>query len=182
LIENFIQLVEMETGDAQKTYEMRRAPVTDVRELIEAAYHEVLSWRAISQEVSVVLDPVKTFIADESYLKTALIQLIDNAVKFSGADSPIAIGAHMEGDEVCLWVEDEGRGIDTAEQEHIWETFYQIDRKRFEDPGTGTGLSIVDKIAKLHGGRADVLSQPGQGSRFMIFIPVRPREPVTSEA
>lgn len=172
LIENFIQLVEMETGDAFRTYEMRKAPVTDVRDLIESAYREVVSGRSVPQEVSIMVDPVPTFIADEAYLKTALIQLIDNAVKFSTSESPITIGAHVVNDEVCLWVQDEGRGIDEGEQQHIWETFYQVDRRRYEDPGTGSGLAIVDSVAKLHGGRAEVQSQLGQGSRFSLFIPM----------
>ncbi|MCK6579306.1 MAG: hybrid sensor histidine kinase/response regulator [Anaerolineae bacterium] len=171
LIENFIQLVEMETGDARKTYEMRRTAITDVRELIEDAYRELLSWRTVNQEVSIMVDPVQTFVADPAYLRTALVQLIDNAVKFSETDRAIVIGAHMVEDRVCLWVQDQGRGIDPSELKHIFETFYQINRKRFEDPGTGTGLSIVQKIVELHGGYAEVDSAPGMGSRFALYIP-----------
>ncbi|MBL8131314.1 MAG: hybrid sensor histidine kinase/response regulator [Anaerolineae bacterium] len=175
LIENFIQLVEMETGDARKTYEMRRTAITDVREMIEDAYRELLSWRTVSQEVSIMVDPVQTFVADAAYLRTALVQLIDNAVKFSETDRAIVIGAHMVEDSVCLWVQDQGRGIDPSELKHIFETFYQINRKRFEDPGTGTGLSIVQKIVELHGGYAEVDSAPGIGSRFSLYIPMLPR-------
>lgn len=173
LIENFIQLVEMETGDAQRTYEMRKAPITDVRDLLERSYRELLAGRAITQEVSIVIDPVPTFVADEVYLKSALMHLIDNAVKFSAPDRAITIGAHLVENEVCMWVEDQGRGIDENEQRHIWETFYQVDRRRYEDPGTGSGLSIVENVAKLHGGHAEVESQIGRGSRFSIYIPLR---------
>jgi signal transduction histidine kinase len=122
-----------------------------------------------------MVDPVPTFVADEVYLKAALIQLLDNAVKFSAPDRAITMGAHVVNGEVCLWIQDQGRGIDEGEQEHIWETFYQVDRRRYEDPGTGSGLAIVESVAKLHGGRAEVDSKLGQGSRFSLFIPLEPQ-------
>ena len=173
LIENFIQLVEMETGDAQKAYDLRKAPITDLADLIEAARLEVFNVTHFSQPFYVDVEyGLPPFIGDSQYLRSALVQLIDNAVKFSQDDQAITAGAHRVGDEVHLWVQDRGRGIDPAQQERIWETFYQIDRDIHEDQGTGSGLAIVDHVATLHGGHTEIESQPQGGSMFKICVPL----------
>ncbi len=177
LIENFIHLVEMETGEAQRSYELRKAPITDVRELWEHAVNTLRGIRTISHDIRVVIDPVATFVGDEVYLRLALLHLLDNACKFSAASTAVTLGVHQVGDEVCFWIQDEGRGVKPHEQANIWKTFYQSERERFEDPGTGSGLAIVYNVAKLHGGWATVdspvRSDPeNPGSRFSIYIPV----------
>ena len=174
LIENFIVLVEMETGDAQRSYDLRKAPIVDLVSLIETARQEVYNITHFSQPFSIEVEPdVPTFIGDTLYLKMALAQLLDNAVKFSSGDQPIIMGAKLRGDEILLWVRDHGRGIDAAEQQHIWEIFYQINRTTYEDQGTGSGLAIVDNIARMHGGRAEVESRLSEGSLFTICLPLK---------
>lgn len=173
LIENFIQLVEMETGDAQKAYDLRKAPITDLADLIETARLEVYNVTHFSQPFYTdIEDGLPEFTGDIQYLRSALVQLIDNAVKFSAGDQPITVGAYRFGDEVHLWVRDHGRGIDPAQQEEIWETFYQIDRDIHEDQGTGSGLAIVDHVAMLHGGHTEIESRPQEGSLFKICVPL----------
>ena len=173
LIENFIQLVEMETGDAQKAYDLRKAPITDVTELIEGARQEIYNITHFTQPFSIDVDPaLAPFTGDTQYLRLALTQLIDNAVKFSEGDQPIIAGAAQYGDEVHLWVRDYGRGISAAEQDHIWETFYQIDRATYEDQGTGSGLAIVDHVTMLHGGHTELESRVNEGSLFRMCIPL----------
>ncbi|MEL7672893.1 MAG: ATP-binding protein, partial [Chloroflexota bacterium] len=66
---------------------------------------------------------------------------------------------------------DEGRGIPPHELEHIFETFYQIDRGKYEDQGAGSGLAIVNAVVRLHQGRVEVISAPGEGSTFTIHLP-----------
>ncbi len=173
LIENFIQLVEMETGDAQKAYDLRKASVSNLLELIEAARQEVYNVTNFKQSFSVEVEgEAVPFVGDAHYLQLALIQLLDNAVKFSEDDQPISAGVCYTDDEVRLWVQDTGRGIDLGEQERIWGSFYQIDRATFEDQGTGSGLAIVNHIAELHGGHTEVQSRLQEGSRFTISIPL----------
>ncbi|MBI1257511.1 MAG: response regulator [Chloroflexi bacterium] len=175
LIENFIQLVEMETGDAQRSYDLRKAPITNVTELLEASRLEVYNITHFEQPFHLEVEPdLPSFIGDSLYLKMALAQLIDNAVKFSQPDTPITAGARLADDEIQIWVRDQGRGIEPAEQAHIWEMFYQIDRATFEDQGTGSGLAIVNNIAALHGGSPEVQSHPQQeGSTFTLHIPLQ---------
>lgn len=173
LIENFIQLVEMETGDAQRTYDLRKAPVTDLADIFEAVRQEVYNITHFTQPFSVEVEVgLPSFTGDILYLRMALAQLLDNAVKFSEPDKPITVGAKRVGDEIYLWVRDEGRGIDPAEQDHIWDMFFQINRATFEDQGTGSGLAIVRNVAVLHGGRTEVDSQLQQGSTFTLCVPL----------
>ncbi len=175
LIENFIQLVEMETGDAQKTYDLRKAPVNELTELFETARQEVYNITHFTQPFSIQVEAgLPPFTGDVLYLRMALAQLIDNAVKFSEPAQPITVGANRVGDEIRLWVRDRGRGITPAEQEQIWGAFYQIDRQLYEDQGTGSGLAIVQNVAALHGGRTTVESQPQAGSVFSLHIPLTP--------
>ncbi len=173
LIENFIHLVEVETGDAQRMYEVRRAPILDARELFDGALRAVANAMTIEHPISMDIDPaLPMFVADSAYLQMALVQLVENAVKFSPADKPVTLGAYAANGEIHLWVRDGGRGIDLAQQENIWDTFYQIDREIYENQGTGSGLTIVQGIAEMHGGRASVQSQPGEGSIFTISFPI----------
>jgi signal transduction histidine kinase len=173
LIENFIQLVEMETGDAQRSYDLRKAPITNVAELLEASRLEVYNITHFEQPFSLEVEPsLPDFIGDALYLKMAIAQLIDNAVKFSPSHQPITAGARLADNEIQIWVRDRGRGIEPSEQTHIWEMFYQIDRATFEDQGTGSGLAIVSNVASLHEGRAEVESRPQEGSTFTLRIPL----------
>jgi len=73
---------------------------------------------------------------------------------------------------VCLAVIDEGRGIPEHELQNIFKSFYQIDREKYEDQGAGAGLAIVDGIVRLHGGTLSIDSTFGQGSTFVIHLPI----------
>ena len=77
-----------------------------------------------------------------------------------------------EGDQAVLQVRDDGIGIPQDQQEKIWQRFYQVDPARREGGGAGLGLSMVKKIAQLHGGRITLDSTPGQGSTFTLSLPL----------
>lgn len=173
LIENFIMLVELETGDAAKTYAWRRESIQDYESLLRAAWERVslaenLS-RPLSIDVSSNLPPVTI---DREYMQVALSQLISNAAKFSEKDSPLALGAYEKDGMICLFVRDQGRGIEKTELDLIWELFYQTDRTVKEDQGTGSGLPIVRGIINMHQGRCGVESEPGSGSTFTLMLPL----------
>ena len=172
LIENFIQLVEMETGDALQLYQVRRAPISDVSAILRDAYAAVFQDDVKHACEMSVAENIPVFVADAEYLRTALIQLLDNAVKFSPADQTITLGVKAEDGEVLFWVSDCGRGISPAEQERIWDLFYQVDRAFHEDQGTGSGLAIVRGIAQLHDGHVECHSEPESGSTFVLSLPI----------
>lgn len=175
LIENFIMLVELETGDARTAYQLRCAPVRDLPGLLDRARTVALDGRGDRQIVLQPLFDLPEFYADSDYLLMSLVQLLDNALKFSPADSVIEVGAETAGDAVRVWVRDHGRGIPPDELENIWTSFYQVNRAIHEDPGAGSGLAIVKGIMTLHNGRATVTSEYGRGSTFSLFFPLGAR-------
>jgi signal transduction histidine kinase len=111
--------------------------------------------------------------ADEQRLTQAILQLAENAVRHTGADGRIGIGSLVEGQEVRLWVTDDGPGVPSEEQSRIFERFFRGRDGRRRAEGSGLGLSIVAAIADAHGGRATLASPPGGGATFSIVIPLR---------
>jgi two-component system OmpR family sensor kinase len=112
-----------------------------------------------------------TLSADRQRLTQALINLAQNAASHTVEGEAIELGAEIRNGEALLWVEDHGPGIPADEQERVFERFYRSDGTRAE--GSGLGLSIVRAIAEAHGGRVEVDSAPGRGSRFTVVIPTR---------
>lgn len=109
---------------------------------------------------------------DEDRLSQAWMQLVSNAVKFSEPGSPVTLGSEVvhgaAGDEARLWVKDAGRGLRPEDQPRVLERFQRVDDSV---EGAGLGLPIVAAIARAHGGRVEVDSALGVGSRFSIVIP-----------
>ncbi|HOX24458.1 MAG TPA: ATP-binding protein [Candidatus Krumholzibacteria bacterium] len=105
-------------------------------------------------------------------LEQAVVNLVDNALKHSGAAAEILVSAREEPGRVMIAVRDEGRGIAEAHLPRLFERFYRVDRARSRTlGGTGLGLAIVKHIAGAHGGEVGVTSRPGQGSTFTITLP-----------
>ncbi|MBC8170389.1 MAG: response regulator [Anaerolineae bacterium] len=178
LIENFILLVEIETGDIKNTYNWRKRPVESLNEVFTAATERVKLFeptklRTIEARVE---GGIAAFEGDPEYLTTAMCHLLQNAIKFYPSDTAtpnaIATGATLRDGKLVLWVKDEGRGIPKMELDSVWQSFYQIDRGHNEDQGAGAGLAIVRGIAELHGGTVSVTSEPGKGSTFEMILPL----------
>ncbi len=111
---------------------------------------------------------------DRGLLKTALGNLVDNAIKYNRAGGTVVVGARAdkEGGSVIIEVEDIGIGIPVDELPRVFERFYRVDKARSrETGGTGLGLSIVKHIAELHGGGVSVDSVEGEGSTFRLYFP-----------
>ncbi|GEK23374.1 two-component sensor histidine kinase [Cellulomonas xylanilytica] len=114
-------------------------------------------------------------------LVTAVRNLLDNAVAYSGEASHVGVGVRTEGELVEIAVVDQGIGITAAEQERVFERFYRVDPARSRDTGgTGLGLSIVKHVAADHGGEVTVWSQPGRGSTFTLRLPRAEEQPTPS--
>ncbi|MCL5282491.1 MAG: ATP-binding protein [Planctomycetes bacterium] len=106
-------------------------------------------------------------------LEQAVINLIDNAIKYSPEGSRIHVEAHQDQSRVSITIADEGCGIPPEHLPRIFERFYVVDKSRSRKlGGTGLGLAIVKHIAQAHGGRVAVVSTPGQGSTFTISLPI----------
>ena len=104
-------------------------------------------------------------------IKQVLINLIDNAIKYTPEGGEIKINVEEEGDKVYFSVKDSGMGIPKADQERIFERFYRVDKARSRSfGGTGIGLSIVRNIIKQHGSNIQVKSREGVGSEFFFYL------------
>ncbi|TDL38116.1 sensor histidine kinase [Arthrobacter nitrophenolicus] len=109
---------------------------------------------------------------DQDLLVTALRNLIDNAIRYSPANTRVGIGVRSREGLVSISVTDQGEGLTPEEQERVFERFYRVDAARSRHTGgTGLGLSIVKHVASNHGGEVTVWSQPGQGSTFTLRLP-----------
>jgi two-component system phosphate regulon sensor histidine kinase PhoR len=102
----------------------------------------------------------------------ALVNLLDNAVKYSPPSSQVSLEAEEGEGELVISVKDTGIGIPAEHLDRIFERFYRVDRSRSQDPGgTGLGLAIVRHIALIHGGTVEVESHAGEGSLFRLRLP-----------
>jgi two-component system phosphate regulon sensor histidine kinase PhoR len=110
-------------------------------------------------------------------LLQAVVNLIDNAVKYSPAGRPVQVEARLELGEVLVLVRDQGPGIAPEHLPRLFERFYRVDPGRSRKVGgTGLGLAIVKHIAQSHGGYVTLQSAPGKGSTFLIHLPQMPQE------
>ena len=101
-----------------------------------------------------------------------MVNLIDNAIKYSAPGKSVRVEASRADDTVRISVRDQGCGIDTEHLPRLFERFYRVDKARSRQlGGTGLGLSIVKHIALAHGGNVNVESVVGQGSTFTITLP-----------
>lgn len=105
-------------------------------------------------------------------IEQALVNLLDNAIKYSESERDIDIEIERVNYVACVRIRDHGIGIEPQHLPRIFERFYRVDRGRSRDQGgTGLGLAIVKHIVQVHGGRVTVESEPGKGSTFTIHLP-----------
>lgn len=134
--------------------------------LIETAHPNV----QVSLKKSVESAPV---FADADLLEMAIMNLLQNAIKYSPAPAKIEVIIDVDHPTLSLSVKDRGIGIPESDLPHIFERFYTVDKARSRKfGGTGLGLSIVKTIVQRHGGSIDVTSQLGHGSTFRVILPV----------
>ena len=116
--------------------------------------------------------------ANETELRRALVNLIENALRYTPLGGVITIRTTLDRDRLVIAVQDTGIGIDETDIPHIFEHFYRTDKARAtETGGSGLGLAIVKKIVETHGGTIAVESVPKQGSTFRIFLPITQAKP-----
>ncbi|MCH7477910.1 MAG: PAS domain-containing protein [SAR324 cluster bacterium] len=105
-------------------------------------------------------------------MEQAVVNLVDNAVKYGREGGVVRVWAERSGDRVAIRVGDQGGGIAAEHLPRLFERFYRVDESRSAKlGGTGLGLSIVKHIAQLHGGTVAVESRPGEGSTFSVLLP-----------
>jgi heavy metal sensor kinase len=126
------------------------------------------------QTIDVQGDPSLTIFVDRLILRQALINVIDNALKYSPANGHIAVRVKAANDLAHIEVQDDGPGIAPEFTERVFQRFYRIDKARSRaEGGTGLGLSIVQWAVSVNGGKVRLVSSPGSGSTFIFEFPLQ---------
>lgn len=139
-------------------------------ELLELLYED----KGLRVSLSLPDAPVSVF-ADPDALTLVVTNLLSNAIKYTPPGGAVRVGAAREkgaGGFVRVFIEDTGIGIEPEEQERIFSGFYRTEMGRRAAKGFGLGLSLAKSMVEAHGGRLELSSEPGQGSRFSFLLPV----------
>lgn len=146
----------------------------DINEVVKSSY-ESLRTRISEKNLQVVInlkEEIPGIKGNRFLLEQMLINLIDNAVKYTPESGTVRINTSSEDSSVNLEISDTGIGIPKENLNRIFERFYRVDKTRSRKlGGTGLGLSIVKHVAIIHNGKIDVESEVGKGSRFTIRLP-----------
>lgn len=166
LLQDLLDLARVDSG--RMKFQMEKIILNDlIQEVVGMV--EQYSDRHISWESSPNLIAIKV---DEHRLKQVLLNLIDNAVKYSEVGTPIALKIKQQNNCGTIQVCDRGVGIPLQQQGRIFERFFRVDESRNRAGGTGLGLSIVKTLVEGMGGNIQVYSQLDQGSTFTISFPL----------
>ncbi|MFM7108174.1 MAG: sensor histidine kinase [Planctomycetaceae bacterium] len=171
IIEDLLALSRIEQNEGAGTLPLERGPVAAVL----AAAAEDCAARAADRGVGLDVACPPDLAADmnQPLLEQAVINLVDNAIKYSPPGGTVRVAAAADGEAVSISVRDEGCGIAAEHLPRLFERFYRVDRARSRSlGGTGLGLAIVKHIAQAHGGTIGVESEPAAGSTFTLRIPV----------
>jgi two-component system sensor histidine kinase SenX3 len=164
-------LLDLSLIEAQEAPTREPLPV----KLLIAEAVDLVQAAATAAQVPLLIAPEPPDVeitCDPRQMRSALLNLLDNAIKYSGPGAAVEIGACLDDERIALIVRDHGIGIPTRDLERIFERFYRVDRARArETGGTGLGLSIVRHVAQAHGGEITVQSREGEGSEFKLYVP-----------
>ena len=166
------QLLMLARADANKIqFEIEKFDFSELAEIVLEETEQLAADKNITVKSNI--EPDVEVDGDQTLLMRLLLNLLDNAVKYTGGGGEVAFTLRKTADSVICAVRDTGCGIAPEELPKIWRRFYQSDGNRGQS-GAGLGLSMVQWIANLHGGTVSVESTPGEGSTFTFTMPLKP--------
>ncbi len=174
LVEDFLFVVALETGEAQSAYMLEHILCDDLAERVARLLNTLESQAAarrvqLKRELPPSLPAVFCHI---NYILDAISRLVENGIKFSKREGGVVtVHAWADDHSVYIAVSDQGIGIRPEQMSRLFDRFSQINREQMEQQGTGIGLFIVKGIVTLHGGQVNVVSTPDVGSTFTISLP-----------
>jgi two-component system phosphate regulon sensor histidine kinase PhoR len=170
IIEDLLTLASIEESEKRQTVQFTEAKI---KKVINSALSVCLP-RAQNKNINLEVkgdDKIK-LVMNAPLFEQALVNLIDNAIKYSAENTSVEIESLTKNDEFIICIKDQGIGIAKSQLPRIFERFYRVDKARSRTlGGTGLGLAIVKHIAKIHNGRVTVESEVGKGSIFKFIIP-----------
>ncbi len=163
---NMMEISRMESGRITVNVDE-----VDLLAMLDSLREEILE-RAPGSKIVITVDPgAEKIKADRDKLEIILFNLMDNAVKYSPAGSPVEVRARRSDREVLLEVKDRGKGMTEEEIGFIFQPFRRGVEGSSSSVGMGLGLYIVSRLVEAHGGRIEVTSDYGKGSTFVVHIP-----------
>jgi two-component system phosphate regulon sensor histidine kinase PhoR len=178
LVADLLELSRIESDGFEPVW-----TAVDVNALVDDLASE---WRPRAgesgQALAVESEPELVVTGDRRLLRQAVVNLLENAIKYAGEAAHIRLIARRVNGDARIEVADTGRGIPIEDQSRLFERFYRVEKGRTRVAGgTGLGLSIVKHVAEVHGGSVAVESTPGAGAKFVITIPTSQTDPNLGE-
>jgi signal transduction histidine kinase len=171
LINNILDFSKIES--AQKKYNFAETDVVALAHETTCAFAMPLREKGYAISFTAPAKMLKQVTIDRDAIAQVLVNLLDNAVKYSNGHKSVDVAVDGDDHDVRIEIRDRGIGIPAAEQKKIFEKFYRVGSGLVHDvKGSGLGLAIVNHVIKAHNGRVDVSSSPGEGSTFTISLPV----------
>jgi signal transduction histidine kinase len=170
LVDNVLDFSRIERGN--KIYRMQPTSLADVVRSAARTMEYPLVQQGFTLTIKID-DTLPVLMADADAIEQAILNLLTNAMKYSGDARKIELRLGRAGHEAAIDVTDQGFGIAREDQKRIFEKFYRVRSPRTDlIAGTGLGLTLVTHIVKAHGGRLEVTSTAGQGSTFSVRLPL----------
>ncbi len=170
ILEDLISLSRIEQDDEKKAIKLQKNPIKNVLQTAIGNCREKADLKDIT--IDQVCEENILAMIDPPLLEQAIVNLLDNAIKYSDEGSSVHVSAFQKDDSIIISVQDHGIGITKEHFPRIFERFYRADKARSRKlGGTGLGLAIVKHISQAHGGYATVESTPGKGSTFSLHLP-----------
>ncbi|MCL4561769.1 MAG: HAMP domain-containing histidine kinase [Chloroflexi bacterium] len=170
LVMDLLTLARLDAGTA----DLHRTPL-DLGGLLQSVAEKMTPQAQQAQvELQVALDPLPLYNGDEDRLAQVFTNLVDNALKFTPPGGTVTLSGRQVPGSVEISIADTGPGVPAEDQTRIFERFFQTDKSRRGGTGRGVGLglAIAQEIIRAHGGAIRLESQPGQGSNFVVKLPV----------
>lgn len=173
LVKNLLTLAAVDEGLPRS-----RLQGCDLIDLIEQAIQTILAVHPNAQiEIATTGEPPFHLMADSDLILQAILNLLDNAVKYSKPPAQITIGVEKKEPNMLIHITDKGIGIPQEDLDRIFERFYAVDKSHSRSlGGSGLGLSIVERIIEKHQGTIEVDSELGKGTTFSISLPIQEEE------
>ena len=170
IIDDLLSLSRIEQQDEADKLNMVPTTLEDVCRAALQIVHAKAQEKNIT--VNLNCDPQLMVTCDPTLIEQAVVNLLDNAIKYSDEGKSVELVARPRSGGAAVEVRDEGMGIAKKHLPRLFERFYRVDKARSRNMGgTGLGLAIVKHIAQAHGGRVEVQSELGKGSTFTVFLP-----------
>jgi two-component system phosphate regulon sensor histidine kinase PhoR len=172
MIKELLQLAKLNSQEYRQQIKLEPTPLEPLLRLVT----QELATNADRKHITIVIEPdleSLQVMAHPDWLKQALVNLVDNSIKYTPDNGTIYLAYWQEGHEISIMVKDTGIGIPASDLPLIFDRFYRVDRARARNNagGTGLGLAIVKFIVEMHGGKINVKSDIHTGTTFIFTLP-----------